>query len=151
MASPSRESKTLHSYLDIEEEVDYGSDTSVQGDSGTMSDVAPAEVHPRTPLNPFTERSDAHAPMAQHPTNHPDDMIITNPLDEQQQMILHREESARRQTEMATALERRRDYVFTPLSVEERLRQVTGQTLATWVIGPEATSPEEIANRQVLR
>uniref|UniRef100_M4BTS4 Uncharacterized protein n=1 Tax=Hyaloperonospora arabidopsidis (strain Emoy2) TaxID=559515 RepID=M4BTS4_HYAAE len=36
-------------------------------------------------------------------------------------------------------------------SVEERLRQTTGQTLATWTIGPGATSPEEVASDQALR
>ena len=35
-------------------------------------------------------------------------------------------------------------------SVEERLRQTTGQTLATWTIGPGATFPEEVASGQAL-
>ena len=52
---------------------------------------------------------------------------------------------------LVTTLENQRDYVFTPLSVEERLRQTTGQTLATWPIGPGATSPEEGASGQALR
>ena len=52
---------------------------------------------------------------------------------------------------MVTTLKNQRDYVFTPLSVEERLRQKTGQTLATWTIGPVAASPEEMASGQALR
>ena len=41
--------------------------------------------------------------------------------------------------------------MFTPLSVKERLRQTTGQTLATWTIGPGATFPEEVASGKALR
>uniref|UniRef100_M4BQ35 Uncharacterized protein n=1 Tax=Hyaloperonospora arabidopsidis (strain Emoy2) TaxID=559515 RepID=M4BQ35_HYAAE len=52
---------------------------------------------------------------------------------------------------MVTTLKNQRDYVFTPLSVEERLRQTTGQTLATWTVGPVAASPEEGESGQTLR
>ena len=72
-------------------------------------------------------------------------------LDEQQQLTVQREESARRHAKMVTTLEIQRDYVFTPLSVKERLRQTTGKTLATWTIGPVAGSPEEGASCQALR
>ena len=50
-----------------------------------------------------------------------------------------------------TTLKNHCDYVSTPLSVEERLRQTTGQTLATWTIGPVAAFPEEGASGQALR
>ena len=65
----------------MEEAVDYGSDTSVPGDARTMSDTPMSEVHPPTPLGPFAER---------------DEVIVTNPLDEQQELAVQREESARR-------------------------------------------------------
>uniref|UniRef100_M4BFD3 Uncharacterized protein n=1 Tax=Hyaloperonospora arabidopsidis (strain Emoy2) TaxID=559515 RepID=M4BFD3_HYAAE len=52
---------------------------------------------------------------------------------------------------MVKTLKYQRDYVFTPLSVKERLRQTTGQTLATWNIDPEAASHEEGAIGQALR
>ena len=65
----------------MEESVDYGSDTSVSGDARTMSDAPMSEVHPPTTLSPFAERDDA---------------IITNPLDEQQELAVQRDESARR-------------------------------------------------------
>uniref|UniRef100_A0AAV1VGJ8 Uncharacterized protein n=1 Tax=Peronospora matthiolae TaxID=2874970 RepID=A0AAV1VGJ8_9STRA len=52
---------------------------------------------------------------------------------------------------MAATLERQRDYVFTPPSVEERLRQAAGQKLATWVTGHEPKTPEEVVSCQVLR
>ena len=51
---------------------------------------------------------------------------------------------------MVTTLKNQRDYVFTPLSVEELLRQTSGQTLATWTIGPAAASLEEVASGQAL-
>uniref|UniRef100_M4BEB3 Uncharacterized protein n=1 Tax=Hyaloperonospora arabidopsidis (strain Emoy2) TaxID=559515 RepID=M4BEB3_HYAAE len=44
-----------------------------------------------------------------------------------------------------------RDYVFTPPSVEKSLRQTTGQTFATWTIGPVAASLEEREISQALR
>ena len=115
--------------------MDYGSDTSIAGDAGTMSDTPMSEVHPPTTLSPFAERDDA---------------IIYNPLDEQQQLTVQREESTRLHAQMVTTLENQRDYVFTPLSVEERLRQTTGQSLATWTIGPGASSAEEVESGQAL-
>uniref|UniRef100_A0AAV1UN73 Uncharacterized protein n=1 Tax=Peronospora matthiolae TaxID=2874970 RepID=A0AAV1UN73_9STRA len=51
---------------------------------------------------------------------------------------------------MATTLERQRDCVFTLPSVEERLRQAAGQTLATWVIGHGPKTPEEVVSCQAL-
>ena len=38
MASPPNESRTLASYLDFDEDVDYGSDTNVPEDEGELSD-----------------------------------------------------------------------------------------------------------------
>ena len=52
-------------------------------------------------------------------------------------------------TYMAT--QARQDYILTPLSVEKRLREVTGQTLASWVIGPEVKTASEVAARQAFR
>uniref|UniRef100_A0AAV1TRV3 Uncharacterized protein n=1 Tax=Peronospora matthiolae TaxID=2874970 RepID=A0AAV1TRV3_9STRA len=52
---------------------------------------------------------------------------------------------------MVATLERHRDHVYTPPSVEERLRQAANQTLATWVIGHGPKTPEEVVNCQALR
>uniref|UniRef100_M4B6L5 Uncharacterized protein n=1 Tax=Hyaloperonospora arabidopsidis (strain Emoy2) TaxID=559515 RepID=M4B6L5_HYAAE len=120
----------------MEESVDYGSDTSLAGDARTVSDTPMSEVHPPTPLGPFAD---------------PDEVIVTNPLDGQHELAVQREESARRHVQMVTTLRNQRDYVFTPPSVEERLRQTTDQSLATWTIGPVADSPEEGASGQALR
>ena len=116
--------------------MDYGSDTSLAGDARTMSDTPMSEVHPPTPLGLFADH---------------DEVIVTNPLDEQQELATQREESARRHTQMVTTLRNQRDYVFTPPSVEKDLRQTTGQTLATWTIGPVAASAEEGTSGQALR
>uniref|UniRef100_A0AAV1TCE1 Uncharacterized protein n=1 Tax=Peronospora matthiolae TaxID=2874970 RepID=A0AAV1TCE1_9STRA len=52
---------------------------------------------------------------------------------------------------MVAAPEHQRNYVFIPPSVEERQRQAAGQSLATWVIGHEPKSPEEVASGQAPR
>uniref|UniRef100_M4BAS7 Uncharacterized protein n=1 Tax=Hyaloperonospora arabidopsidis (strain Emoy2) TaxID=559515 RepID=M4BAS7_HYAAE len=135
----------------MEEAVDYGSDTSVSGDARTMSNTPMSEVRPPTTLSPFAERYNANAPLAPHSTLSLDDAIITNPLDEQQELAVQREENDRRHAQMVTTLRNQRDYVFNLLSVEEHLRQTTGQTLATWVIGPVAASLEEGEIGQTLR
>uniref|UniRef100_A0AAV1UTK4 Uncharacterized protein n=1 Tax=Peronospora matthiolae TaxID=2874970 RepID=A0AAV1UTK4_9STRA len=141
MSSSPNESKALCDYLGIEEEVNYGSDTSIRGDTGTMSGSLMPEAQLSNTPHLFAERGDASAPPAQYAASGSDETIITNPLDEQQQLLVQREENAQRHVQMATTLERQRDYVFTPPSVEERLRQAAGQTLATWVIGHGPKTP----------
>uniref|UniRef100_A0AAV1TPB3 Uncharacterized protein n=1 Tax=Peronospora matthiolae TaxID=2874970 RepID=A0AAV1TPB3_9STRA len=151
MSSSPNESKALCDYLGIEEEVDYGSDTSVRGDTGTTSGSLMPEAQLSNTPNPFAERGGASAPPAQHAASGSDETIIANPLDEQQQLLVQREENAQRYAQMTATLERQRDYVFTPPSVEERLRQAAGQTLATWVIGHGPKTPEEVVSCQALR
>uniref|UniRef100_A0AAV1VAG0 Uncharacterized protein n=1 Tax=Peronospora matthiolae TaxID=2874970 RepID=A0AAV1VAG0_9STRA len=122
MSSSPNESKALCDYIGIEGEVDYGSDTSVRGDTGTMSgSLMPKARLSKTP-NPFSERGGASAPPAQHAASGSDETSITDPLDEQQHLLVQQEENAQRCVQMAATLERQRDYVFTPLSVKERLR-----------------------------
>ena len=153
MASPSRETPSLSTYLGLDEELDYGSDTEVQEeDERTFSNLPPVrEVRSHPAPNPFVERGDTTAPLAPHQSFDADGNIITNPLDEQQQLVIQRDESARRRRQLAATLEGHRGYVFTPPSVEERIRQTTGRSLATWAIGAEPTTPDEVASRQVLR
>ena len=151
MASPPYESPTLSSYLGIDVEEDYGSDTDVPGEERTTSDSPVQEARPHTAPNPFAERGEANAPLAPHQTPIVGDAIITNPLDEQQQLALQHEESAQRRRQLAATLEGRRGYLFTPLGLEERISQTTGHSLATWAIGAEPSSSDEVASRQVLR
>uniref|UniRef100_A0AAV1UD46 Uncharacterized protein n=1 Tax=Peronospora matthiolae TaxID=2874970 RepID=A0AAV1UD46_9STRA len=51
---------------------------------------------------------------------------------------------------MGATFQRQRDYVFTLPSVEERLRQAAGQTLATYVIGHGLKTPKEVVSCQAL-
>ena len=151
MASPPHESPTLSSYLGINVEEDYGSDTDVRGEERTMSNSPVQEASPHTAPNPFAERSETTALETQHHATDAGEHIITNPLDEQQELVIQQEESAQRRMQLAADLEGRRGYQFTPLDVEERIRQTTGRSLATWAIGAEPTSSDEVASRQALR
>ena len=51
MASPPPEAPTLSSYLGIDVEEDYGSDTDVLGEERTMSDSPVQETTPHTAPN----------------------------------------------------------------------------------------------------
>ena len=73
--------------------MNYGSDTSVPGDSRTISDTPMLEVQPPTTLIPFSERDDANAPLAPHSALGSDDAIITYPLDEQQQLTVQQKKA----------------------------------------------------------
>ena len=88
MASPPHESPTLSSYLGINVEEDYGSDTDVRGEERTMSNSPVQEASPHTAPNPLAERGETTALEAQHHTTDAGEHIITNPLDEQQELIL---------------------------------------------------------------
>ena len=150
MESPPNESRTVSSYLDFDEDVDNVSDTSVPGDDGISSHSAVSEARPLTAPNPFVERGETTAPGARYHTTDADENIITNPLDEKQELILQREEKARRRAHTQAVIQNRSGYVFSTPDVEQRLRQTEGRSLATWAIAPEATSPEDIAFRKAL-
>ena len=49
-----------------------------------------------------------------------------------------------------STLESNTEYVFTHLSLEERLLQTTGKSLASWAIGPAANTHEEVEAGRVL-
>ena len=68
----------------------YGSDTDVHGDERTMSDAPVQEAAPHIAPNPFAERGEANAPSTPHQALLEGDAIITNPLDEQQQLAIQR-------------------------------------------------------------
>ena len=100
------------------ESLDYGSDTSLAGDARTMSDTPMSEVQPPTTLSPFAER---------------DDVIVTNPLDEQQELAVQREESARRHAQLSRPL----GTSVTMCSLHPVRRNVYDRLLANrWQRGP---------------
>ena len=102
MASPPNESSTLSSYLGIDVEEDYGSDTDVLSEERTMSGSPVQEASPYTAPNPFAERGETTAVEAQHYATDAGEHIITNPLDEQQELILQREGRALRRSHTQT-------------------------------------------------
>ena len=72
---------TLFSYLNLDDEVDYGSDTSVLEEEATLSSTPIPEARLHSAPNPFAERGDAIDPSAQHHTSDAGYATITNPLD----------------------------------------------------------------------
>ena len=117
------ESRILSSYLDFDEDVDYGNDTKVPGDEGISSHSPVPEVRPLSAPKSFVERGETTAPVVQHHTTDGGEHIITNPLDEQQELILQREESARSRAQTQTVIQNQNGYVFSTPDVEQRLRQ----------------------------
>ena len=81
--------------------------------------------------NPFPKRRAANALTALHTTPGMGSPIVTNPLNEQQEQVLQERESAQRRTHIMATLAAHSDYVFTPLSIEELLRQNVGQLLVS--------------------
>ena len=63
---------------------------------------------------------------------------------------LREEQRAYRQAKASERLHLHGEYRITPESVEERLRQTTGKSLATWLVGPWATELKEIAKQKAL-
>ena len=150
MVSPPHESPTLSYYFGINVEEDNGSDTDLLGEERTIPDSPVQEATPHTAPTPFAERGETTPLVAQHHATDAGECIITNPFDDQQELILQQEKRALRRTHTQTAIQNRSGYVFSTTDVEQRLRQTEGRSLATLVIGPKATSPEEIAFRKVL-
>ena len=104
MASPPQESSTLSFYLGIDVEEDHGSDADVLGEERTMFNSPVQEATPHTASNPFAERGETTAPVAQHHATYSGENIITNPLDEQQVIIIQIEERALRRTQTQTII-----------------------------------------------
>ena len=92
MASPPHDSPTLFSYLDIEEEVDSGSDISIHCEEEALFNPYAIELNNHTAPNPFAERGQANELSAQHQTTDFSDAFTTNSLDEQQRLSTHQEE-----------------------------------------------------------
>ena len=128
MASPPNKISALSSLLGMEDKVDYGSVTSVQVEERAMSQ---SPVLEDKPLSAPNLSSDVDTPLAQRVASASDEAIITNPLDESQARVIQQEEHALRQAHISHTLKAHRDYVFTPPSMEERLRQVGDQSLVS--------------------
>ena len=99
---------------------------------------------------PFSERgaADVLATLRRPPDR--ESSIITNYLDEEQERVIIIEERARRQAAEIAKVKAHSEYRFTPLSVDERLKEVAGRSLTIWICGPLARTTEEIADRDAL-
>uniref|UniRef100_M4BF29 Uncharacterized protein n=1 Tax=Hyaloperonospora arabidopsidis (strain Emoy2) TaxID=559515 RepID=M4BF29_HYAAE len=128
MATPN-EYSAFSDLLGIEEEeLDYGSNVESNVSTPMRDDMS------RQAPNSFSEHTAADALTALHTTPGMGSAIITNPLNEEQEQVLQQRESAQRRSQIMETLESHTDYVFTPLSLKERLRPTTGQSLAPWTI-----------------
>ena len=151
MASTPHKNRTLSSYLEFDEDVDYGSDTNVHGDEGTLFNPTLPDKRPLTAPNPFVERGETTVPVAQRHETGAGERIITKPIDEQQELTLQREESASHRAQTKRVIHNRSDYVLSTPDVGDRLHQKEVRSLPTWAIAPESTSPEDIAFRKIFR
>lgn len=86
MASPRNDPQVRSCNLELDEEVDCGSDTSFNKEEWEVPDTPILETELRLAPNPFVERCAVNASS----TN------IINPLDEQQQLIPWQDETAMR-------------------------------------------------------
>ena len=77
--------------------------------------------------------------------------VITNPLDEQKQQQVAREERAKRRSETLVHFTEQRDYVFHVPSDDEGLRGEAGRSISGWFAGPEVTTFSEIAAQTAHR
>ena len=134
MASPPNESRTLASYLNFNEDVDYCSDTTFPGDNRISSHSNVSEDRPLTAPNPFVERGETTTLVAQHHATGAGEHIIINLLDEQQELIIQREERALRRTHTQIVIRNWSSYVFLTPDVAQRLCQTEGRSLLTWAI-----------------
>ena len=78
MSSPHDESPTLFSYINIDEEVNNGSNTSIHVEEGTFPITLVAETEFYLTSNPSAVRSKAKAPTAQSDTSDTEAAMITN-------------------------------------------------------------------------
>ena len=154
MTPPGHESETLRDLLegDLEDEVVYESDAIFMGPDGSPLTTLTCEDDSCRAPNPFPKRDAADTLTALRTSSDvKSTTLVTNPLDEHQRLTIAKEDSAQRRSRSKATLQDQRDYVFKPLSVEDRLKEASRGTLRGWTIGPEATTPDDIAKRTALR
>ena len=115
MTPPGHESKTLSDLLegDFEEMVDYESDTDFLGPDGSPLTTITGEDDSLRAPHPFPNSGAAVTLNALRASSELESTAtVTNPLDEEQQLIVDREESAKRRSKTAAKLQGQRQYVF---------------------------------------
>ena len=134
MPSPGNESQTQQDLYrgDPDEAVDYESDTDFVGPDGSPLTTITGDDDSRHPPNPFPERGAVDALTAlRDPSNEASPEMVTNPLDEHQQQLIDQEEGIKRRARNIARLKAHRQYRFVPPTVEERLKEASGHSLAT--------------------
>ncbi|POM76696.1 hypothetical protein PHPALM_6036 [Phytophthora palmivora] len=137
-----------------EDEFDY--EESTGGSPSRMSEVSaprsPEQWQLQTP-NPFPERPSplrslygGSALSSREEGEIPEANIVTNPLDEAKGQQLEQQRKAR-----PLVSDSQRDYSFRPRDPAVVAREAVQQLLTTYVIGPEATTPDQVAARTQLR
>ncbi|POM73643.1 hypothetical protein PHPALM_9494 [Phytophthora palmivora] len=141
-----------------DDELDY--EESTGGSPSRMSEVSaprsPEQRQLRTP-NPFPERPSplrslygGSALSSREEGEIPEANIITNPLDEAQGRQLEQQRGAPRSNipeARPLVSDSQRDYGFRPRDPAVVAREAAQQLLTTYVIGPEATTPDQVAVR----
>ncbi|CAI5737337.1 unnamed protein product [Peronospora farinosa] len=108
MTPPGSESQTLRDLIEdnLDEAVDYESDTVFVGPDGSPLATLTGEDDTRHAPNPFPERGAADALTAlRDPPDVSSTVTVTNPLDEQQQQTIDQEEGAKRRTKNMARLQ----------------------------------------------
>ena len=125
--------------------MDYGSVVEAKVSTPVRDDMSWQEP------KPFPELRAADALTALNTIPGMGSAIITNLLDEEQEQVLQQQESAQRRSQIMATLEGHTNYMFMPLSLEKRLWQTSGQSLASRTIGQAANTPGEVEAGRVLR
>jgi len=136
-------------FADLEEQVDYGSDTSM---ASPQRSPEPEARELRAP-NPFPERGAAQGLTALRASSGLESGVITNALDEVQERQLEEGEVQRSQRpEARPLLSSHREYRFRARDPAEVVKEAMGQrSLRTWICGPAATAASELEARDALR
>ena len=151
MAKSSHSSESLEDIIREEKIVDHDSDTVVEEGEVPEPDTSASGNPSRIAPNPFPERSTAQALTALRASTTLDEPIIINKLDEQKQRYIEENERARRLAQTLAIAEAHSDYRFKPLSVDELLRKFLRHPLTSWPTGREATTSDDIVDRDTLR
>uniref|UniRef100_A0AAV1VC64 Uncharacterized protein n=1 Tax=Peronospora matthiolae TaxID=2874970 RepID=A0AAV1VC64_9STRA len=143
-------SNTLEDFLGEDME-DYVSDTAASSICDHPPDTPPARETTRIAPNPFVKRNEVPSPIAQKTAVDPASGMLHNTLDEDEAQHLQSVDDRRRQPQIVATADAHSGYLFTPLTVGERIRQTAGQSLATWITGFKAFTATALVERDVLR
>jgi hypothetical protein len=134
-------------FADLEEQVDYGSDTSMASPQRSPE----PEARELRATNPFPERGATQGLTALRASSGLESGVITNALDEVQERQLEEGEVQRSQRpEARPLLSSHREYRFRARDPAEVVKEAMSQrSLRTWICGPAATAASELEARML--